>query len=310
MRNKGSKICVVGSSMIDQIARAPRLPGPGETLVGTSYKIGFGGKGANQAVAAARLGADVTMVVKLGRDVFGEQTRQNFADQGIATDFLFFDDDQPSGVAPIWVDEETGQNSIIVVPGANNTMTREEVRQAAPAIEAAELCIAQLEIPIPCNIEAFTIARAAGSTTILNPAPAAELPAELLELTDILVPNEPEAELLTGIAVKDRDSAAKAARALQERGVKTVVITLGAQGAYALRPDGTEILVEAPPVKAVDTTGAGDCFIGSFSYFLAQGQGMEPAMRRACVVAAKSVTRHGTQTSFPTCGDLPELFEE
>jgi len=294
--------------MVDQIARAPRLPKPGETLFGTSYQIGYGGKGANQAVAAARLGAAVTIVVKLGRDVFGENTRKNFADQGIATDYIFFDDVEPSGVAPIWVDERTGQNSIIVVPGANETMTVEEVQSAAPAIQQARLCVAQLEIPIACTTEAFRIAREAGVMTILNPAPASDLPDALLQLTDMIVPNESEAEQLTGIAVEDSATARQAARHLQSRGVKSVLITLGERGAFALLEDDTELAVESPQVKPVDTTGAGDCFIGSLSFFLASGEPLESAMRKACAVAAHSVTGHGTQTSYPSRGDISDTL--
>ena len=304
MSDTNPKICVVGSAMVDQVARAPRIPKPGETLIGNSYQIGFGGKGANQAVTASRLGAEVSLIAKLGRDVFGENSLQNFQEQGIGTDFVFFDDEQPSGVAPIWVDEQTGQNSIIVIPGANNTMTAAEVRSAASAIESASLVIAQLEVPIPCNIEAFKIARAAGQTTILNPAPAAELPDELLNLTDILVPNETEAELLTGIPVSDLASAGAAAKALNLKGVKNIIVTLGPNGAYALLEDGSELNAKAPMVTAKDTTGAGDCFIGSFSVFLAMDLSFATSMRQACEVAADSVTKEGTQTSFPCRKDL------
>ena len=179
--NGAPHICVVGSSMNDQIARAPRLPGPGETLVGTDYQTGFGGKGSNQAVMAARLGAQVTMVVKLGRDAIGEQTAKRYADEGILTDFVFFDDQLSSGVAPIWVDEETGQNTIIIVPGANLALTPAEVRRAADSIHGAHAVVCQMEIPMECNIEAFRIARETSSAmTILNPAPSAPLPDELL----------------------------------------------------------------------------------------------------------------------------------
>lgn len=302
-------ICVVGSAMVDQVARAPRIPKPGETLIGNSYQIGFGGKGANQAVAAARLGAEVALIAKLGRDVFGENSLKNFQDQGIGTNHIFFDDHQPSGVAPIWVDEQTGQNSIIVIPGANNTMTAADVRSAASAIESASLVVAQLEVPIQCNVEAFRIARKAGITTILNPAPAAELPAELMRLTDILIPNESEAELLSGISVTDKATAATAATKLRSMGGKNVIITLGANGAYALLENRTALNADAPKVDPIDTTGAGDCFIGSFSVFLAMGLSFATSMQQACLVAADSVTKEGTQTSFPCRQDLePSLF--
>ncbi len=309
MPNSSQEICVVGSAMIDQVSRAPRIPKPGETLIGSSYQVGFGGKGANQAVTAARLGANVSMVAKVGNDSLGESHFKNFKEQGIGTDFIFTDDQQPSGVAPIWVDEQTGQNSIIVIPGANATMTPAEVRSASVAIESAALVVAQLEIPIPSNIEAFKIARAAGRRTILNPAPATELPDELLRLTDILVPNESEAELLTGIPVTGPSSAAEAAELLKSRGVKNVLVTLGKNGAYALLETGEQLTSEAPKVDTVDTTGAGDCFIGSFSVFLSLGLEFSTSMRQACLVAAQSVTKEGTQTSFPCRNELdPALF--
>lgn len=297
--------------MIDQVSRAPRIPKPGETLIGSTYQVGFGGKGANQAVTAARLGAEVSMVAKVGQDALGESHFKNFAEQGIGTDFIFTDDEQPSGVAPIWVDEQTGQNSIIVIPGANATMTAKEVRSAMAAIESASLVIAQLEIPISCNIEAFKIARAARRMTVLNPAPAAELPDELLALTDILVPNETEAEMLTGIPVTDHVSATEAAKILKSKGVKNVLITLGENGAYAVLEDGKELACETPKVNAVDTTGAGDCFIGSFCVFLSLGLEFAASMQQACIVAAQSVTKEGTQTSFPCRSELdPALFPD
>ena len=308
--NSEPRICVVGSSMNDQIARAPRLPAAGETLVGSSYQTGFGGKGSNQAVMAARLGAEVTMVVKLGRDSVGEQTAKHYADENILTDFVYFHDKLSSGVAPIWVDEATGQNTIIIVPGANLALTPAEVRRAADSIQAARVVVCQMEIPMECNIEAFRVARETSSVmTILNPAPSAPIPDEMLSLTDLLAPNETEAADLTGLPVTNPAEAQHAARALQQRGAGTVIITLGSAGALAVTTSDEVIRVTVPEVKAVDTTGAGDCFIGSLAYFLAVGFDLRHAMENACTIASQSVLAHGTQKSFPKKSELnPELF--
>ena len=308
--NPAPRICVVGSSMNDQITRTSKLPRPGETLIGTSYKTGFGGKGSNQAVMAARLGAAVTIVVKLGRDSIGEQTARHYTDEAIRTDFVYFDENLSSGVAPIWVDEQTGQNSILIVPGANLALTPAEVRQAAGAIREAEVVICQMEIPLHCNLEAFRLAREVpGRLTILNPAPSLPVPEELLRLGDLLTPNETEAAALTGLPVSTADEAIRAAQELRGRGANTVLITLGAQGALALTPFNEVIRVTAPAVRAVDTTGAGDCFIGSLAYFLGAGFDLCLGMERACVIASQSVMAHGTQASFPKRAELePGLF--
>jgi ribokinase len=189
-------ICMVGSAMTDLVARVPRLPGPGETLIGSSFAIGFGGKGSNQAVMAARLGASVTVVAKLGKDVFGENYLQNYKAQGIDTTYVMFDETRFSGVAPITVDDNTGQNSIVIVPGANDSLSAADVRTARAAIDNADIVMCQLETPIESTLEAFTIAKEGKALTILNPAPARDLPDELLKLTDIFVPNEVEAAML------------------------------------------------------------------------------------------------------------------
>ena len=305
--NRTPKICVVGSSMIDQIARAPRLPGPGETLVGTGYSLGFGGKGSNQAVMAARLGAAVSMVVKLGRDVFGEDTLKNYRAQNINTDFVFFDERLSSGVAPIWVDETTGQNQIIVVPGANLALTPSEVRRAEAVIVQSAVVVCQNEIPTECSLEAFRLAKRAGVRTLFNPAPASAIPDELLRLSDILVPNETEAALLTGIATDTDEGAARAAKALRERGVCAVIVTLGSRGALVLDEAGTH-RVDAEVVQAVDSTGAGDAFVGSLAYFLGTGVSLREGVEKACRVATRSVLRHGTQSSFPDAAEIADIL--
>ncbi len=296
------KICMVGSSNIDLIARTPRLPLPGETIVGTLFQMGYGGKGANQAVMAARLGAQVTVVTKLGRDVFGEDTLKNYRAQGIDTTYVMFDETRFSGVAPIWVDESTGQNTIIIVPGANDGLSPSDAHTASAAIKAADVLICQLEVPLETTLEAFRIAKKDPNSrvlTILNPAPAAPLPDELLRLTDIVAPNETETALLTGMIVESLDQAAAAAQALRKRGPKTVIITLGQRGALFVEGDQPSQHVPARPVQAVDSTGAGDAFIGSLAYFLGYKRPMRDAVKRAVAIATQSVLKRGTQTSFP-----------
>ncbi len=292
------RVCVVGSCMIDLISRVPRLPVLGETLFGHSFHLGYGGKGANQAVAAARLGAHVSMVARVGRDVFGEGTFENFQQQGVDATFVGYDEDRFSGVAPIFVDDHA-DNCIVIVPGANTGLTPEHVRAARQAIETADMVCCQLEVPIEVTLEAFRIARAAGVRTILNPAPAADLPDELLGLTDICVPNEVEAQMLTGRGVGDVGGALEAGRALLKRGPGTVVLTLGGRGALLVEA-GASRQVPAVQIDAVDPTGAGDAFIGALAVFLGEGRTTEEAARAAAAVAALSVMRVGTQVSFPS----------
>ncbi|MGQ9501373.1 MAG: ribokinase [Anaerolineae bacterium] len=298
------KICVVGASNIDLISYVPRLPRMGETLHGTRFHMGFGGKGANQAVMAAKLGGDVAIVTKLGRDIFGENTLKNFQAWGIDTRFVFFTDQAFSGVAPIAVDPE-GHNAIIIVTGANDLLTPEEIEAARPVITNAQVVVCQLEIPVEITLAALRIARQARVTTIFNPAPArSELPEELYQLSDIFCPNESETELLTGLPVTTLEEAERAARVLMERGAGMVILTLGERGSLLVNEQGTTY-VSATPVRAVDTTGAGDAFIGSLAYFMAAGKSLSEAMRRANYIAAISVQASGTQTSFPTADQLP-----
>ena len=299
-------ICVVGSTNIDLTFRAARLPKPGETLAGHGFQFGHGGKGGNQAVMAARLGARVTMVGKVGRDTFGEGALRNYRQQGIDTTYVLTDPERPTGVASIVVDD-AARNCIIIVPGANLGLTPEDVRAAAAVIESAGVLLCQLEVPIETVAEALRIARAAKVTTILNPAPAVALPDELLRLADLCVPNENEIELLTGghgaVTVQD---AAAAAWELLKRGPRTVIVTLGERGALIADAGSAEHLA-APRVEAVDSSGAGDAFIGALGVFLAAGAPLKEAVRRASAVAALSVTRLGTQTSFPTRAEIEAL---
>jgi ribokinase len=301
-------ICMVGSSNIDLIARVPRLPAPGETLIGSSFSMGFGGKGANQAVMAARLGAQVRVVTKVGRDIFGQDTVKNYAAQGIDTRYVLFDAERFSGVAPITVDDKTGQNSIVIVNGANDGLSPADIRAATDAIRGAQLLLCQLEIPLETTLEAFTIAKENGVTTILNPAPARTLPDELLRLTDIIIPNETETALLTGLPVGTPEQASDAARALRKHGPQTVILTLGARGALFITGDSDPVFVAAQQVQAVDSTGAGDAFVGSLGYFLGIGQPLRGAVERACAVATRSVLKVGTQTSFPYPAEMPDII--
>jgi ribokinase len=297
MTSKQANICVVGSSNIDLISKVPRLPVMGETMIGHSFHLGYGGKGANQAVMAARLGAQVKMVTKLGRDVFGEDTLKNYREQGIDTTYVLFDDKLSSGVAPIFVNDNA-QNFIVIVPGANMALSPADVRAAGSVILAADLLVCQLEIPIETTLEAFRVAKEGNVRTILNPAPAAALPDELLQLADICAPNETETELLTGLPVSTAAEAEQAARALLDRGPKVVILTLGERGVLVVdRESATH--VASLRVDAVDPTGAGDAFIGSLAVFLGEGLALPAAVQRANAVAALSVTNIGTQISFP-----------
>jgi len=265
--------------------------------------MGFGGKGANQAVMAAKLGADVTMITKLGQDVFGENTLKNFESCGVNTRHVHFTDEASSGVAPIAVDPN-GHNSIIIVTGANDLLTAEEIEAARPAIAAASILICQLEIPLDLNLIALRIAREEGVKTILNPAPArSEIPSELYQLSDILCPNETETELLTGLPVQSLEEAERAALALIERGASAVILTLGERGSLLVTGESAEH-VPVEPAKATDTTGAGDAFIGSLAFFLAAGKSLSEAVKRANAIAAISVRSSGAQTSFPTAREL------
>jgi ribokinase len=301
---KRPRICVMGAANLDLISYVPRLPRMGETLHGSRFHMGFGGKGANQAVMAAKLGAEVAMVTKLGRDIFGENTQKNFVSFGIDTRHVLFTDKAFSGVAPIAVDDE-GHNSIIIVTGANDLLTGEEIEAARPAIASAQILVCQLEVPLAISLAAMRIAREEKVTTIFNPAPARPgLPDELYRLSDIFCPNESETELLTGLEVKTQEQAAAAAHVLLGRGAGKVILTLGERGSLLVTEKET-VHVPAKKVKAVDSTGAGDAYVGSLAFFLACGKPIAEAMKRANAIAAISVQSSGTQTSFPLAKDLP-----
>jgi ribokinase len=302
-------IIVVGSTMIDMMTYAERVPAAGETLVGERFAQGFGGKGANQAVMASRLGAAVAMVNCVGDDVFGDMTLENLTREGIDVSSVSRVAGVSSGVAPIWV-EEDGANRIIVVPGANSHVSAEQARTAVEAATEVHLVLGQFEIPQAATASAFASARRRGAVTVLNPAPAAELSPGLLEMTDWLIPNEVEFGHLARASgvdtgrVDDEEITAVAARTSGR-----LVVTLGAEGA-AVCEGGQVTRVMAPPVDAVDTTGAGDAFVGTFAYGLARGLSPAAAADLGCRTAAISVTRDGTQTSFPSVDEVARLRRE
>jgi ribokinase len=300
------RICVVGSLNVDLTFRTPRLPSPGETLRGHGFHIGYGGKGANQAVMAARLGAQVTLVGRIGRDVFGDGMIRTLTRDGIDTSFLKEDVKEPSGTAAIVVDD-MARNCILIVPGANGVLSVEDVRDAESAIRPARALLCQLEVPTEAVLEAFRLARAAGVRTILNPAPAVPLPDELLRLTDVCVPNETELQIISGRFTLGLEESGKAALDIMHRGPPTVIVTLGERGALLVTKEGTEH-ISAVPVEAVDPTGAGDAFIGALAVFLAEGRMLKEAARWANAAAALSVTRHGAQASFPARDEVEGLF--
>ena len=290
------RIAVVGSANTDLITFSDAFPRPGETIFGQNFDLGFGGKGANQAIAARLCGAEVVMVGRVGDDLFGEATIRNFASFGVDTTHVRVLQGVSTGVAPIFV-EPSGQNRIIVVKGANDRLLPADVDAAAAQLRSVDTIILQFEIPLETIYHTVRFARANNLRCIVNPAPA--LPADLAQLTaaDYFIPNETEAELITGQPVHTVEEAGACARALLQKGFRKVILTLGARGALLADAAGT---VQVPPytVTAVDTTGAGDAFIGSLAVFLAEGSAEQEAVARANLYAGLSTTRIGTQKSF------------
>jgi len=306
MAQRRPKIIVVGSSNTDMIVRVARLPRAGETILGGEFMTAAGGKGANQAVAAARLGGRVSFVARVGCDAFGKSTVTALKRDGIDARGVFRDPVRPSGVALIFVADH-GENSIAVASGANAALSARDIRAARSLFRGARVMLAQLETPLETVRAAIDEAHRAGARVILNPAPAQALPAEILKKIAVLTPNETEAELLTGAPVNDVRSAIAAARKLRRRGVETVVITLGKRGALVATADG-EVLVKGFLVKPIDTTAAGDVFNGALAVALAEDRALLEAVRFANAAAAISVTRRGAQPSAPRRAEVNQLL--
>lgn len=291
------KIGVVGSNMVDLITYVDRMPGPGETLEAPTFEMGCGGKGANQAVAAARLGAEVMMVTRVGDDVFADNTIRNLASFGVNTRHVVKVAGKSSGVAPIFV-EQSGENSILIVKGANADLLPVEVDKAAGDLKECGLILMQMEVPVETVYHTIELAAKNGIETILNPAPAAaNLDPERIRQVTFLVPNESELALLSGLPTNTDEDIVNAARALIARGIRTVIVTLGARGARMITSDE---IVNIEPVKVTprDTTGAGDAFIGSFARFYAETREVVSSLKKASLYAAHSITRPGTQKAY------------
>ena len=301
-----ASIVVVGSSNTDMIIKLDRIPRPGETVLGGEFATAAGGKGANQAVAAARAGGDVSFIARMGQDTVGDQAIAAFVKDRINIEHVSRDRKAPSGVALIFV-AKAGENSIAVAGGANTTLSPAHVKSAKQLFTRASIVMVQLEIPLATVRAAVQLAATAGARVILNPAPAQPLPRSLLRQICIISPNETEAEMLTGIRVKSIASAAKAATVLRGRKIKTVIITLGARGAY-VSSDGIELLVPGFRVSAIDTTAAGDIFNGALAVAIAENQPLTQAVRFANAAAALSVTRLGAQPSAPTRRHIDALI--
>lgn len=291
-----NKIVVIGSANTDMVVKAKKLPLPGETLLGGTFFMNAGGKGANQAVSAARLGGNVTLVTKVGNDIFGKQTIEGLKKENINTDFVFVDQEAPSGTALIMVNAE-GENCIVVAPGANANLLPADI-ETVNIIREAEIILMQLEIPIETIIAVARNAKANGQRVIINPAPAQKLNDELLKGLFLITPNETEASLLTGVTVTDDATAAKAAVVFLGKGVKNVIITLGKQGAY-FQNNNMKLKIDAPVVQAVDTTAAGDTFSGALTVALTEKMNWEQVIKFAVKAASISVTRMGAQSSVP-----------
>lgn len=299
------KIVVIGSCNTDMVVKSDRLPVPGETVLGGAFMMNPGGKGANQAVAVARLGGNVTFISKTGNDLFGKQSIEMFSDENINTDYIFSDPYHPSGVALIMVDTN-GENCIVVASGANGTLSSNDIDKAKNVIENADLLLMQLEIPMDTVEYAAKLAHEKGIKVILNPAPASFLSNELLECLYAIVPNKTEAEMLSGVKVFDWESAKQAADIISAKGVDVVVITLGSKG--ALIKDGASYYeVPVDKINAIDTTAAGDTFCGALCVGLSDGLSMLDAVKMANRASGISVTREGAQSSIPYRKELSLL---
>lgn len=304
---KGKPVVILGIFVADTAYRAPRQPKMGETLLGDYFKLGPGGKGSNQAVAAGRLGGDVRFLTRLGEDDFARMARQIWEEAGVQPAVIATPESY-TGAAYIFVEASSGNNAIIVAPGAAALISPADIEAHAALIRGAGVFVTQLEQPVDAAVAALRLAHEAGVTTILNPAPAAPLPDEVFPLCDYLTPNESEAEGLTGIAVTDVEDAERAADALLAKGVGAVIVTLGEKGALLRTPEGSQRFPVIAAGKVVETTGAGDAFNGGFAVGLARGMSPADAVRFASAVAGISVTRAGAAPSMPRLAEVEALL--
>ncbi|WP_430471224.1 ribokinase [Thalassospira lucentensis] len=294
------KIAIVGSNMVDLITYTDRMPVPGETIEAPRFEMGCGGKGANQAIAAARLGADVMMVTKVGDDIFADNTIRNFETSGIDTRFVDRVPGTSSGVAPIFV-EPSGENSILIIKGANATLSPADVDRAADALRECDLIVMQQEIPLETIYYTIAFGARHGIETLFNPAPAdPDLDPRKIETVTFLVPNQTELATISGQKVENDEDAENAARGLIERGIRTVIVTLGPRGALLVTANEPTRRIAPVKVTSVDTTGAGDAFIGSFAHYYLENRDIDAALHKAVRYAADSITRPGTQKSYAT----------
>lgn len=301
-------VAILGIFVADLAFRAGRQPAMGETLMGSGFKMGPGGKGSNQAVAAARAGASVSFISRLGRDAFGEIALATWKAEGISPR-VALSADEPTGAAYIFVSDETGENAIIVVPGAAGGISAADVERERAAIEGAAVFVTQLEQPIAAALRGLEIARAAGAVTVFNPAPAAAVPEQLYALCDYVIPNETEAADITGIAVSTVNDAKRAGDVLLEKGAGAAIITLGARGALFHNKDHSVMIDAFNAGKVVETAGAGDSFVGAFAAGLSEGMDPIAAARFGCAAAAISVTRPGTAPAMPKRSEIAALMQ-
>ena len=304
-------ISILGIFVADLTFRTERMPNKGETYIGNSFKLGPGGKGSNQAVAARRAGAETMFITKIGKDTFGEMAMKLYANEGINSKYVWEIPDMSTGAASIVVNEETGDNAIIVVPGAADAMVPDDLDTAEAGIADCAFFMASLEVPIPVMQHGLEVAKRNGVPTILNPAPAAILPDEVYGLSDYFTPNETEAAILAGIPVVTIEDAEEAAKIFLQRGIDTVVITLGEKGAYVRN----SVINQHVPAfdmggKVLETTGAGDAFNGGFAYALAEGMSLIEAVRFGSATAAISVTRLGTAPAMPVNSEIQDLLNK
>jgi len=303
------KIVVFGSFVVDLTSRAPHLPVPGETVIGTRFKMGPGGKGSNQGVAAKRLGADVTMITKVGDDAFGKMALENFRNEGFDTRYILIDEERETGTALIMVDEQTGQNKILVVIGACANITRQDLARVEPVIQEAEIFLTQLETNMDAVVQSIEMAYSMGLEIVLNTAPVQPLPDDLLRKVTYITPNEVEASKLSGVEIRNSQDASRAAAVFFGKGVKNVVITLGDKGVYV--SDGTkDEVIPGYRVDVVETTGAGDAFNGGFVTALSENMDIFTAARFGNAAGALSVTRAGTAMAMPCRKELERFLME